>query len=128
MARSLTGLFINHTRQVLSVRIMNVYRPPFIYCFSLLAAPLLLAISSFFWREKEYGITAGTLIVFSTVFWILALDVLFKMIKDRYPNYAAWGFLVAITGFISGSNFAFVGIISEMFGISHGKYIEVFAK
>ena len=98
------------------------------YGVSLILAPFLLTLSSFFWIEGEYGVVGGTIMVLSMVFWMPALIFLFGLIKDRLPNYANWGLLVAMFGFISGSNFAFVGIMSEIFNISHHSYIEGFAR
>jgi hypothetical protein len=98
------------------------------YGVSLILAPLLLAISSFFWVGDEYGVVGGTILVLSMVFWMPALVFLFDLVKDRLPIYASWGLLVAMFGFISGSNFAFVGVMSEIFNISHQSYIDGFAR
>jgi hypothetical protein len=98
------------------------------YLFSLVLAPLLQSISTFFWIDGEYGITGGTLLFFSMLFWIPALIFLFGMLKQRMPNYAEWGLLVAITGFISGVGFAFTGVFVQIFSISHAQYIREFSK
>src|SRR5436190_8177495 len=98
------------------------------YGVSLILAPFLQFISSFFWVNGEYGVTGGTILVISMVFWIPALIALFNMVKHGMPNYAAWGLLIAIFGFVSDSNFAMVGVMSEIFNISHTSYLEGFAK
>jgi hypothetical protein len=98
------------------------------YGVSLILAPFLLAISSFFWIDGEYGVVGGTILVLSMVFWMPVLVFLFGLVKDKLPNYATWGLLIAMFGFISGSNFAFVGIMSEIFNISHASYMEGFAR
>ena len=98
------------------------------YGLSLIAAPLLQAISSFFWVNGEYGVTGGTILVFSMIFWIPALVAVFNLVKDRLPNYAAWGLLIAVYGFISGACFGFTGVYAEVFNISHERYIQEFAK
>jgi hypothetical protein len=98
------------------------------YGASLILAPLLQFISSFFWINKEYGVAGGTLLVLSMFFWIPSLIALFDLVKTKLPNYAAWGLLVAIIGFISGSNFAMVGVMSEIFNISHESYLNGFAE
>jgi hypothetical protein len=103
-------------------------RHHFMYGISLIMAPLLQAVSSFFWINGEYGVTGGTILVFSMIFWIPALISLFSLVKDRFPNYAAWGLLVAIYGFISGVNFGFAGVFTEVFNIAHEKYIQELAK
>ena len=95
---------------------------------SLILAPTLQALSTFFWIDGEYGVTGGTILVFSMVFWIPALILLFSLVKDRMPNYAAWGFLIAVYGFVSGVNFGFLGVLTEVFSIPHEKYIQELAK
>jgi len=95
---------------------------------SLILAPVLQALSTFFWVDGEYGVTGGTILVFSMVFWIPALLVLFSLVKDRMPNYAAWGFLIAVYGFVSGVNFGFLGVLTEIFSIPHDKYIQDLSK
>ncbi len=95
---------------------------------SLILAPILQALSTFFWIDGEYGVTGGTILVFSMVFWIPALHVLFSLVKDRMPNYAAWGFLIAVYGFVSGVNFGFLGVLTEIFSIPHEKYIQELSK
>jgi hypothetical protein len=104
------------------------HRWHFIYVLSLILAPILQALSTFFWIDGEYGVTGGTILVFSMVFWIPALLVLFSLVKDRMPNYAAWGFLVAVYGFVSGVNFGFLGVLTEIFSIPHEKYIQELSK
>lgn len=96
------------------------------YGVSLILAPLLQFISGFFWINKEYGVAGGTLLVLSMFFWIPSLIALFDLVKNKMPNYAAWGLLVAIVGFISGSNFAMVGVMSEIFDIPHETYLKGF--
>ena len=98
------------------------------YGLSLILAPTLQALSTFFWIHGEYGVTGGTILVFSMVFWIPALLVLFSLVKDRMPNYAAWGFLIAVYGFVSGVNFGFLGVLTEIFSIPHEKYIQELSK
>ena len=98
------------------------------YGISLILAPLLQTISTFFWKNGEYGIAGGTILMFSIAFFIPGLVSLFSLVKDRLPNYSAWGLLIAVFGFISGANFAFLGVIAEIFNISHQSYIDGFAK
>lgn len=73
-----------------------------VFGISLLLAPLLMFISSFFWVNGEYGVTGGTIPILSTVFWIMAMVYLFGLLKTRIPGIAQWGLLIAIFGFFSG--------------------------
>jgi len=98
------------------------------YGVSLILAPFLQFVSSFYWVNGEYGVTGGTILVLSVVFWIPALIVLFDWVKFKMPNYAAWGLLIAIFGFVSGADFAMLGVMSEIFNITHASYLEGFAK
>lgn len=90
---------------------------------SMIIAPLLLGASTFFWHKGEYGITGGTVIVLSMIFWIPAFGALFQLLKNELPYYASFGYLVAIFGCISGANFGIAGVFSEAFGISHQIYL-----
>jgi hypothetical protein len=99
-----------------------------VYGLSLFLAPLLMFISSFFWVNGEYGVAGGTILILSTVFWIMALIYLFGLLKTRMPAIAQWGLLLAIFGFVSGGLFGFVGVLTEIFDLSHQTYIDAFAK
>lgn len=85
-------------------------------------------LSSFFLVNGEYGVTGGTILILSTVFWIMAMIYLFGLLKTRKPGIAQWGLLLAIFGFLSGALFGFVGVAAEIFGICHQTYIDAFAK
>jgi len=91
---------------------------------SLIIAPLLFSASTFFWKNGEYGVTGGTIMTLSIVFWIPAFIALFNKLKDKMPGYCSIGLLVAIYGCISGVSFGFVGVFSEAFNISHQTYLE----
>jgi hypothetical protein len=93
---------------------------------SLIAAPLVFAASTFFWKEGQYGVDGGTLINLSQVPWIIAFIVLFDKLKMEMPRYATVGLIVAIYGCLSGANFGFVGVYGEAFQIPHKTYLETF--
>lgn len=92
--------------------------------FSLLAAPLLFASSTFFWQNGEYSTTSATLIVLSMFFWMPAFKGLFEKLSTRMPRYARWGYWVAIWGCISGICFAMLGYLATAFAISHETYLQ----
>jgi len=62
------------------------------YGVSLILAPLLLAISSFFWINGEYSVMGEAILALSMVFCMPAQLFLFSLLKDRIPNYANWGY------------------------------------
>jgi hypothetical protein len=95
----------------------------------LIAGPLLMAISTFFWQnDGRYSPAGGTFVALSTLFWIIGWMALFEMAKTKMPRYAAWGLLVAIFGCISGSNFGFADFYSYVFKIPHEVYLQRLAE
>ena len=64
--------------------------------FSLVAAPLLLFASSFFWNDGEYSVSSATLLILSTFFWIPAFTGLFQLLKNKAPYYSVFGLWIAI--------------------------------
>jgi len=99
-----------------------------LYKTSLFLAPLIFSLSTFYWKNGEYGVTGGTILFLASVFWIFAFIGLFSLIKNRMPNYALWGLLIAIFSCFIGANFGFVGVYAEVFNIDHETYIREFAK
>ena len=96
--------------------------------FSLLVAPLLFALSTFFWQNGEYSTTSATLIVLSLFFWIRAFKGLFEKLSTRMPRYANWGYWFAVWGCISGVCFAMLGYLSSAFTISHETYLQTLSR
>lgn len=99
-----------------------------LYGFSMILAPTLFFLSTFYWTEGEYGVKGGTLLNLSFIFWIPVLIALFSLLKEKMPRYAAWGLLVSLSGCIVGANFGMVGVNGEVFGISHATYIAGYSK
>ena len=99
---------------------------------SLILAPALFAISTFFWVRTngrvEYGATGGTIIAVATVFWIPAFIGLFDLLKERMPRFATWGLLVAIYGCIGGAAFGLEGLFADAFRIPHDVRREAWAQ
>lgn len=89
-----------------------------IWLVSLILAPLLLAISIFFWSNGVLTGTAGWIQVLAFTFWILAFQGMFSLLKDKMPRYATIGFLIAIYACIGGNNFGMDGIYGEAIGIN----------
>jgi len=99
-----------------------------IWGISLIVAPAIMAISSFFWDNGRYDATGGTLVVLDSLFLIPAFMGLFSLVKEKYPRYAAWGQLIAILGCIAGANFGFADFFTHAFNISHQTYLDTLAK
>jgi len=95
----------------------------------LIIAPLLFALSTFFWQNGEYGVTAGTMIILSNIFWIPALTALFGLLKNKMPWYSALGLFTAIYGVcIGGVAFGLLGYFATIFHVTHQVYIQTLAK
>lgn len=90
---------------------------------SMILGPLLLAASTFYWKDGEYGVNGGLLLSISLVFWIMVFIGLFDRLKKKMAAYAGWGLLLAIYGSVSGVCFAFMGVISEAFNIPHETFL-----
>jgi hypothetical protein len=105
-------------RQALSFTIKKSER------FSLIAAPLLFACSTFYWHNGEYSVVSSTLIVASLFFWLFAFSGLFNMVSNFFPRYSVWGLWMAYAGCISGVCFAFLGYISSVLHIPHQEYLK----
>ncbi|MBZ0203025.1 MAG: hypothetical protein K8I03_08425 [Ignavibacteria bacterium] len=88
-----------------------------VWAVSLIVAPLLLTIDQFFWKNGILTITSGWIQVLSFVAWIPAFQGLFDQLKDKFPRYAVYGFLIAIYSCIGGNNFGVEGIYNEVLGL-----------
>lgn len=90
---------------------------------SLILAPLLLATSTFYWKNGEYDTTSATFMIVSLFCWLPAFKGLFGMTAARLPVYSVWGLWVAYFGCISGVCFAFLGYLTHVLNISHEQYL-----
>jgi len=90
----------------------------------LLAAPLLFGFSTFFWSNGEYDTRGASLLIIALMCWIPAFQSLFSLVKPFAPNYAQWGWLVALYGCISGVCFAFLGYFATALAVPHDTYVK----
>ena|ERR1700754_5002557 len=92
---------------------------------SAIIAPLLFGISTFFWENGEYGVTAATILCLSMVFWIPALIAVFGLLKKEMPYYYLIGLLIAIYGCcMGGIGFGLLGYFTTIFSIPHQTYLK----
>ena len=96
--------------------------------FCLIIAPLLLASSTFYWRQGEYGVESATLLTLSLFFWIPALKFLFALVDRKTTWYPIVGYWIAVFGCISGVCFAFLGYLTRIFNIPHSQYVAALGK
>lgn len=96
---------------------------------SLFLAPLFYFASDFFWiRDGQYGVTTGVLLVIGSIFWILALQEVFAIFRQRRPLYSALGFLLAVYGCVCGGvAFGLQGFFNEIYGISKASSLQALA-
>lgn len=88
-----------------------------IWTASMIAAPLILAIAQFYWVDGVLTATAGALQVLSFLCWIFAFQGMFHHIRHAYPNYAVWGFCLAVYGCLAGNNFGVDGIYIDAYKV-----------
>ena len=90
---------------------------------SLILAPTLFTVSTFFWRDvagrTEYGAWGGTLIALGSVVWVPALRALFDLVRPQMPRFAVWGWLAALYGLFGGFAFGLEGLFADVFQLSH---------
>jgi hypothetical protein len=96
-----------------------LYPPERVTGICLIIAPVLFALSTFFWSVGEYGVYGGAVLAVAMVFWIPAFIALFSLLRLRMPRYAAWALLPAWYGCVSGSLFGFQGVYSAALGIDN---------
>ena len=77
----------------------------------------------FFGRTENMVCREERFLIFSCIFWIIALTGLFELLKEKMPYYSRIGLIIAIYGYVVGINFGFIGFYSEVFNISHQTYI-----
>lgn len=94
----------------------------------MIVAPLLQAISTFFWEESgQQGVIGGTLIVLATIFWIPVFIGLFDLLREKMPLYATWGRLPAIYGCVGGALFGFRDIYAATFHLTRQTELQAFS-
>lgn len=117
-------------RPIAQTRIMQTNSTslhPTLLGISAIVAPLLSALSTFFWQDGEYGVSGGTILTLAMVFWIPAFVALFGLLKNM-PWYTSIGLILAIYGCVSGVCFALVGVFSAAFDISKETYLATAAQ
>ena len=84
-----------------------------LFGFSLIAAPLLLSLSTFSWEDGKLGLYGGTLQVYSFLFWILSYLGLSRLVRPALPRFSVIGILAGVFGSIGGINFGTDGVYGE---------------
>jgi hypothetical protein len=83
----------------------------------LMAGPLLLAASTFFWDDGRYGATGGTLIVLAMPFWAYGIVGLLDGMRTVLPRYAPAVLLLTLIGAVGGTAFGFQGFFEQAYGL-----------
>jgi hypothetical protein len=86
-----------------------------LYALALIVAPLLLALSTFFWQGDSVHYTGGIIQVYSFVFWIPAFLGLLSLLRPTMPAFSVWGILLIAYVSIAGNNFGMEGIYLAAF-------------
>jgi hypothetical protein len=119
-------IFIGHILKLKTMRIK-------LNALSLFLAPLLYALSGFFWQSDgqytQYTITSGTLLILGSIFWVFTFYILFDNLKEKMPYYSSWGLLIAVYGCLCGGvAFALRDIYTIVFHIPHQAMLDAFAQ
>lgn len=84
-----------------------------LYALALIMAPLLLALSTFFWEGAHLTTTGGTIQVYSYVFWIPAFLGLLSLLRPTMPTFSVWAILLISWVSIAGNNFGLQGVYTD---------------
>jgi hypothetical protein len=106
----------------------TIHLSPNLLGISAIIAPILSAVSTFYWQNGEYGVMGGTILTLAMIFWVLAFVALFGLLQNRLPWYSSIGLILAIYGCIGGICFGLVGVFSEAFQIDHETYLATIAQ
>jgi hypothetical protein len=90
----------------------------------LLAAPLLQAASTFFWRDGYQGVNAGALILLASVCWVVGLSGLYRALESQAPRFSAIAWPVAAYGCLGGASFGIQGLCEQLMGVDHSEAVR----
>ncbi|WP_051392818.1 hypothetical protein [Glycomyces arizonensis] len=85
---------------------------------SLIAGPLLMAVSTFLWDGERYGVTAGVVIMIANTLWIYGLIGVWERIAEVKPLTGAVGLVLALVGCIGGVAFGLQAFFEGIFEVS----------
>jgi hypothetical protein len=82
---------------------------------SLIAAPLLLSVATFFWNPHgEIGLTGGAMQVLAFVLFIPGFVGLYGLLRRDLPGLAVFGCFIAFWGCVAGAGFGYDGIFEAV--------------
>lgn len=81
----------------------------------LVAAPLLMGISTFFWQGGKVGMVGGTVQVYACIFWTLSYFAFYQRIRPVLPRIALLILLVGVYSGVGGNNWGVDGIYGAAF-------------
>lgn len=85
---------------------------------SLIAGPLLMAVSTFLWEGERYGVTAGVIVMIANTLWIYGLIGVWERIAEVKPRIGAVGIVLALLGCVGGIAFGLQGFFEGIFEVS----------
>lgn len=81
----------------------------------LVAAPLLMGISTFFWEGGKVGMVGGTVQVYACFFWTLSYFAFYQRIRPALPRMALLILVVGVYASLGGNNWGVDGIYGAAF-------------
>ncbi len=98
---------------------------------ALCAAPLLSALSTFYWIEQdgrlEYGLVGGTVVFLAAPFWFFAFIALCDLLQNAAPRLAAWGPLPLAYGAVGAAAFGLDAVFADAFALTHDARMQAWA-
>ncbi|HLU28531.1 MAG TPA: hypothetical protein VKZ65_08845 [Glycomyces sp.] len=86
---------------------------------SLIAGPLLMAVSTFLWEaDGRYGVWGGVVIMAANALWIYGLLGVWERIAAWKPWAGGIGILLALGGCVGGIAFGLQGFFEGLFAVS----------
>lgn len=94
---------------------------------SLVAGPVLNAAATFFWTDGRHGVTGGTLVTLSSVFWLPGLLGLWELVRSSRPVLGSVGAVLAVFGAFGGIAFGLQGFYEGVFGMNQQQSLDALA-
>lgn len=92
---------------------------------SLIAGPLLMAVSTFLWEaDGRYGVWGGVVIMIANALWIYGLLGVWERVAVWRPWSGGVGILLALGGCVGGIAFGLQGFFEGLFAVSGTASLE----
>src|ERR1700754_1458993 len=94
---------------------------------SLIVAPTLNAIATFYWDDDRHGVVGGTLVTLSSVLWLPGLLGLWEAVRTHRPVLGSVGAILALLGAFGGITFGMQGFYEGVYGLDKQQSLTALA-